>query len=77
MQCQSLYLLYLYIVTFNCTVYVCTSVVTQSTQVYSCISIIKAQRVHNNYKNIILKEPNKKPQRAHLGPQAPLWTTLR
>ena len=34
------------------------------------------QRGHNNYKNIILKEPNENPQRAHLGPRAPLWTTL-
>ena len=37
---------------------------------------INNQRAHNNYENIILKEPNKKPQRAHLGPRAPLWTTL-
>ena len=35
---------------------------------------INNQRAHNE--NIILKEPNKKPQRAHLGPRAPLWTTL-
>ena len=79
MQCQSLYLLYLYIVTFVCTFTVqCTCVQAYShpsTQV-SCISIIKAQRAHNNYKNIILKEPNEKPQRAHLGARAPLWTTL-
>ena len=26
---------------------------------------------------MILKEPNENPQRAHLGPRAPLWTTLR
>ena len=42
----------------------------------SCISIIKAQRAHNNYKNISLKEPNENPQRAHLGPRAALWTPL-
>ena len=37
---------------------------------------INNQRAHNNYENIILKEPNNKNQRAHLGPRAPLWTTL-
>ena len=37
---------------------------------------INNQRAHNNYENIILKEPNENPQRAHLGPRAPLWTTL-
>ena len=37
---------------------------------------INNQRAHNNYKNIIFKEPNENPQRAHLGPRAPLWTTL-
>ena len=37
---------------------------------------INNQRAHNNYKNIILKEPNENPQRAHLGQRAPLWTTL-
>ena len=57
-------------------VHVYKRTVTQFTQVYSCISIIKAQRAHNNYINIILKEPNENPQRAHLGPGAPLWTTL-
>ena len=34
------------------------------------------QRAHNNYKNIILKEPNENPRRANLGPRATLWTTL-
>ena len=37
---------------------------------------INNQRAHNNYKNIILKEPNKNPQRAIFGPRATLWTTL-
>ena len=38
---------------------------------------INNQRAHNNYENIILKkEPNENPLRAHLGPRAPLWTTL-
>ena len=37
---------------------------------------INNQRAYNNYENIILKEPNENPQRAHLGPRAPLWTTL-
>ena len=37
---------------------------------------INNHRAHNNYENISLKESNENPQRAHLGPQAPLWTTL-
>ena len=37
---------------------------------------INNQRAHNNYENIILKETNENPQRVHLGPRAPLWTTL-
>ena len=38
--------------------------------------LINNQRAQNNYENIILKELNENPQRAHLGPRAPLWTTL-
>ena len=37
---------------------------------------INNQKTHNNYKNIILKEPNENSQRAHLGLRAPYWTTL-
>ena len=37
---------------------------------------INNQGAQNNYKNIILKEPNKNPRRAHLDPRAPLWATL-
>ena len=42
----------------------------------TCVQAEYAQRAQNNYKNIFFKEPNKNPQRAHLGPRAPLWTTL-
>ena len=38
---------------------------------------INNKRAHNNYENIILKEANENPQRAHLGPRAPLWTKLQ
>ena len=51
----------------------CTSVQSPSTQLYSCISIIKAQRAHNNYKNIILKEPNENPQRAPIWARGPRY----
>ena len=37
---------------------------------------INNQRAHNNYENIIFKEPNENPEWAHLGPRAPLWTAL-
>ena len=37
---------------------------------------INNQRAHNNYKNIILKEPNENPQRANLGRRTTLWATL-
>ena len=37
---------------------------------------INNQRAHNNHENILLKKANENPQRAHLGPRAPLWTTL-
>ena len=49
---------------------------THPTQVPGEFLHINNQRAHNNYENIILKEPNENPQRALLGPRAPLWTTL-